>query len=283
MKPYAHGYRTMIATAAMLAACTPAPAPVAAPQPGVPDAMPSITRPETPAPDARLVRRRAEPLNGRDLRALGLTGANKPNGMEYRLRQEVPANRPAYVTGELDGLQLFIADRTADGWLAFYRGPLGGAPNDGNVAYRAILYRPDGGRAWDTNLNRFLSRTDRLEVQDVRYADRKLYFNEACQSYAREAGGACASLLRVDPAAGTTDWRTPPLTSNDILLLHGPYVIAGYGFTAEADSLFLIDRATGRILDRQPLDTAHNYLEMRGDDLVVVTENQVYVFGIERR
>ncbi|HEX6038054.1 hypothetical protein [Longimicrobium sp.] len=276
-----------IAAVALLAACTtnpPVAAPTHAPEPPVtstPAATP--TRPETPAPDARLVRRRAEPLNGRGYAALGLTGANKPNGLEYRIRQEVPADRPAYVRAELEGLQLFIADRTADGWLAFYRGPLGGAPNGGNVAYRAILYRPDGSRAWDTNLNRFLSRTDRLEVQDIRYADGKLYFNEACQSYAREAGGACSSLLRVDPAAGTTDWRTPPLTSNNVILLHGPYIVAGYGFTAEADSLFLIDRATGRILDRQPLDSAHSYLEMRGDDLVVVTTNQVYVFGIERR
>ncbi|HVH13165.1 MAG TPA: hypothetical protein VM759_08940, partial [Longimicrobium sp.] len=149
-----------------------------------------------------------------------------------------------------------------------------------NVAYRAVMYRADGSRAWDTNLNRFLSRTDRLEVQDIRYAAGRLYFIEACQSYSREANGACSALLRVDPAAGTVDWRTPPLTSNNILLLHGPYVIAGYGFTAEADSLFLIDRATGRVLDRQPLDSAHTYLEMVGDELVVVTTNQVYVYAI---
>jgi hypothetical protein len=282
--------RLTIAAAALLAACTAAPAPVDTPPPGEsapgqPPAPPAAhpLGPEPAAPDARLVRRRSEPLNGRGYAALGLTGANKPNGMEYRLRQSVPADRPAYVPAEMEGLQLFIADRTPDGWLAFYRGPLGGAPNGGNVAYRAILFRADGGRAWDTNLNRFLPRTNHLEVQDIRYVDGKLYLNEGCQSYAREAGGACSSLLRVDPAAGTVDWRTPPLTSNDVLIVVGPYVVAGYGFTAEADSLFLIDRATGRILDRQPLDIAHNYLEMVGDDLVVVTENQVYVFANQPR
>lgn len=286
------GFHLTIPAAALLAACTAAPAPVDAPPPSEPaSTQPPVAsvpaapapRPEAPAPDARLVRRRAEPLNGRGYAALGLSGANKPNGLEYRVRQEVPADRPAYVRAELEGLQLFIADRTPDGWLAFYRGPLGGAANGGNVAYRAILFRADGSRAWDTNLNRFLSRTDRLEVQDVRYADGKLYLNEACQSYAREVGGACSSLLRVDPAAGRVDWRTPPLTSNNVILLHGPYVVAGYGFTAEADSLFLVDRATGRIVDRQPLDSAHSYLEIVDGDLVVVTSNQVYVFGIERR
>lgn len=281
-----------IAAAAVLAACTANPAPRETPAPdntppvagfpGTSGGPPSLP-PETPAPDARLVRLRAEPLNGRGYAQLGLSGANKPNGLEYRLRQEVPSRRPAYVRAELDGLQLFIADSTADGWMAFYRGPLGGAPNSGNVAYRAILYGTDGSRAWDTNLNRFLSRTDHLEVQDVRYANGRLYFNEACQSYSREAGGACSSLLAVDPVAGTVEWRTPPLTSNNVILLHGPYIVAGYGFTAEPDSLFLVDRATGRILDRQPLDSAAGYLEFLGNDLVVVTTNQVYYFGLEPR
>lgn len=281
MKLYGDVRRAMVGTA-LLAACTANPAPGDAPSTDG-STPPAARGRAAPAPDARLVRRRVEPLDGRGYAALGLSGANKPNGMEYRLRQEVPADRPAYVPAELDGLGLFIAEETADGWLAFYRGPLGGAPDGGNVAYRAILHRPDGGRAWDTELNRFLSRMDHVEVQDIRYADGSLYFNEACQSYAREAGGRCSSLLRVDPAAGTVGWRTPPRTSNDVLILHGPYVVAGYGFTAEADSLFLIDRATGRILDREPLDTAHNYLEIVDDDLVVVTESQVYVFGIEER
>jgi hypothetical protein len=275
-----------MAAAAVLAACTANPAPQEAPPaagwPGTWGGPPELP-PEPPAPDARLVRRRAEPLNGRGYAQLGLSGANKPNGLEYRLRQEVPSGLPAYVKRELDGLQLFIADRTEDGWMAFYRGPLGGGANDANVGYRALLYRADGSRAWDASLNRFLSRTDRLEVQDVRYANGRLYLNEACQSYSREAGGACSSLLSVDPEVGTVNWRTPPLTSNNVILLHGPYIVAGYGFTAEPDSLFLIDRATGRILDRQPLDSAHGYLEIVGDELVVVTTNQVYTFAIQPR
>lgn len=283
MSSQKHTSWAMIAAAAVLAACTatpqqgPAPTPTPPTGPGAQPVPPA----DRPTPDARLVRRRAEPLN--DYAQLGLTGVNKPNGMVDRIRQDVPSRRPAYVQTELDGLQLFIADNTADGWMAFYREPLAGAPNGANVAHRAVMYRADGSRAWDTNLNRLLSRTDRLEVQDIRYAAGRFYFNEACQSYSREANGACSSLLRVDPVAGMVDWRTPPLTSNNILLLHGPYVIAGYGFTAEADSLFLIDRATGRVMDRQPLDSAHTYLEMVGDELVVVTTNQVYVFAIVLR
>jgi len=289
LSPHKHfGWMMMIAAGAF-GACTASPVPPSAP-PAAPAPEAPVVQPvppklpvETPAPAARLVRRRTEPLNGRGYGQLGLTGANKPNGMEYRLREAVPAHRPAYLRTELDGLRLFIADSTADGWMAFYRGPLEGGPDGANVRYRALLYRPDGSPAWDVDLNRFLSRTDRLEIQDIRYARGRLYFNEACQSYSREAGGECSSLARVDPARGTVDWRTPPLISNNVILVSGPYVVAGYGFTAEPDTLFLVDRVTGRILDRQPLDSAHGYLEFVGDELVVVTTNQVHVFAIEPR
>jgi hypothetical protein len=238
---------------------------------------------ETPARPARLVPRRTEALDGRGYAQLGLSGANKPNGLEYRMRESIPARRPAYLWTELDGLRLFIADSTADGWMAFYRGPLAGGPNGANVDYRAVLWRADGSRAWDIGLNRFLSRPDHLEIQDIRYAAGRLYFNEACQSYSREAQGRCSSLLRVDPVQGTVDWRTPPLTSSNVILVQGPYVVAGYGFTAEPDSVFLIDRALGRILDRQPVDSAPVYLEMVGGDLAVVTTNRLHVFAIEPR
>ncbi len=128
-----------IAAAAVLSACATAPSPQDGPPvagwPGATPVPPDEPPPVTPAPDARLVRRRAEPLNGRGYAQLGLSGANKPNGMEYRLRQQVPSGRPAYVKAEMDGLQLFIANHTPEGWMAFYRGPLGGAPNGANVAY----------------------------------------------------------------------------------------------------------------------------------------------------
>ena len=58
------------------------------------------------------------------------------------------------------------------------------------------------------------------------------------------------------------EWRTPPLTSNNIFIFADPYVVAGYGFTAEADSLYLVEQRTGRIADRTGLDSAHEYLEI---------------------
>jgi len=211
--------------------------------------------------------------------ALGLTGANKPNGRQYRLRRSVPDKTPEWIPRAEDGLELFVADPVADGWLAFYRGPLGG---DGvrNVGYGAVLFAPDGERRWKVDLGEMLSRRDHLEIQDVRYAGGKLYFNEACQSYSREAGGRCSALVRIDPVREAVDWRTPPLVSNGIFLLHGPWVIAGYGFTDEADRLHVIDRETGRILARRLLDSAPDYLEMKDGRLHVATYRSLYVFEV---
>jgi hypothetical protein len=213
-------------------------------------------------------------------RSLGLSGENKPNGLEYRLRRSVPANTPAWLPRRRGPLELFIADPTPDGWLAFYRTPLAQMRGAANPRFVVVMRQAADAVAWDLELNPLLSRPDRLEITDVRYADGRLYFNESCQSYSREAGGGCSSLVRVDPRAGRVDWRTPPLVSNNVFLLHGAYVVAGYGFTAEPDAVSLVDRATGRILATHGLVSAPAYLEFRGGHLHVVTQGSLYRFRV---
>ena len=129
------------------------------------------------------------------------------------------------------------------------------------------------------DLGDHLSRPDHLEVQDLRYADGALYFNEACQSYSREAGGRCSSLVRLDPRAGKVAWRTRPRVLQRLPAAR-PRVAAGYGFTAEPDSLFLVDRRTGRIAARAPLDSAPSYMEADGPLLTVLTSSEVYTFRV---
>lgn len=212
-----------------------------------------------------------DPVSPEYLR-LGLSGVNKPEGPEYRLRRSVPSQTPLHVPREMEGLVLFIAEPTPEGWFAFYREPLERMEGARNPSFRAVLFGEDWRRRWDLDLNRFLSRPDHLEIQDIRYREGKLYFNEACQSYSREAGGNCSSLLRVDPERQQVEWRTRPRTSNDIFILHGPHVIAGYGFTAEPDSLFWIARETGEIVARRHLPSAHSYLEVQDGRLLVLTQ-----------
>ena len=241
--------------------------------PAVPGAQPAPA-----AVEWQVVRESAR--NGATPEALGLSGANKPNGTQYRLRVSVPTR--ATVPRMLDSLQLTIADSTREGWFTLYRTPPTGLGPNG--AFRAVLYDLDGRVRWSVDLHELLSRPTHLEVQDIRYGGAgALYLNEACQSYAREAGGACSSLLRIDPLTRTAVWRTRPLVSNNILLVHGRYVIAGYGFTAEPDSLHAVDAATGRIVASLGLDSAHQYLEWQGDVLHVLTTNRIYQLRLRER
>ena len=216
---------------------------------------------------------------GESPRAYGLTGANKPNGVVYRFRESVPAGTPTFVVRRRDGLDLKIADPVGGGWLAFYKGPLPEMP--ANADYHAVLYGADGTERWSLDLNRFLSKSRDLEIQDVRLVEGELYFNEACQTYSAEAGGACSALVRVDPETGTEVWRSRDLVSNNIFLPHGPFIVAGYGFTNETDALHLISRSTGRVLDTLPLESAHSYLEFKDGQLVVLTHDGALSVAIE--
>lgn len=207
----------------------------------------------------------------------GLTGANKPDGLSLRFRRYVPPNLPSFVPLKYNNLPLFIADETPEGWLAFYKGDCGGL---GDVCqYEAALFDLDGEQAWSLGLNQFLQQRRFVEIQDIRLHEGKLYFNEACATYSDEVDGACSYLVRVNPEREALEWRTPPLTSNNIFIFHGPYVISGYGFTAEPDALYLIDQESGSILTEADLDSAHEYLEVKNDILHVVTYRSIYTFA----
>lgn len=224
-----------------------------------------------------LSRRAIEPLASYE--SLGLSGINKPNGRMYRLRESIPATLPKSIPRVMNGLFLTIADETADGWLGFYREPAG-VSEPRNARFTAVLFGADGRRTWTLALNDFLSRRDRLEITDIRYVDGRLYFNESCQSYSREAGGRCSSLVRLDPVRRRVEWRARPLVSNGIFIPVDGRIVAGYGFTAEPDYVYLLDRATGRILSTTRLDTAADYFEMKGGRLYVTTNRSLYLFRL---
>ena len=147
-------------------------------------------------------------------------------------------------------------------------------------AYRALLFNEDGSRRWDADLNRYLQSERYVEIQDVRYHEGDLFFNEACATHSSEVQGRCSWLVRLDPILGDVVWRSPPRTSNNIFILHEGQVIAGYGFTGEPDALYLLDPETGRIEARAELDAAHQYLEVHENRLYVVTYQSVYTFAL---
>lgn len=182
---------------------------------------------------------------------------------------------PMFVPLHQGTTELTLLDPVKDGFFAFYRDPYGSGSCDTggalNCRFVAALFDRCGKQLWSQPLNNALSRSDQLEIQDARYDAGTLYFNEACQSYSRDAGGRCSSLVALDPATGKVKWRTAPLVSNNRILLTSELVVAGYGFTAEADSIALVRRSDGKVVHKQPLPSAHEDLALEGESTVVVT------------
>jgi hypothetical protein len=181
---------------------------------------------------------------------------------------------PAYIPKTLGTLELFVLDEADGGDLALYREPydLGscGLGNAGNCAYEVRFYS-HAKLAWKLALNDVLSRPDQLEIQDIRLADGVLYFNEACQSYSADARGKCSSLVAVDPRTKRTLWRTEPLISNSRFAIRGCYIVAGYGFTAEPDALYLVERTTGKVRQKVRVSKAPEAMALDGAKHLTVT------------
>ena len=51
-------------------------------------------------------------------------------------------------------------------------------------------------------------------------------------------------------------WRTKSLVSNGVFFISGDYIVAGYGFTAERDTLSIVRRSDGRVMGQQRLPKA---------------------------
>jgi hypothetical protein len=171
--------------------------------------------------------------------------------------------------------ELFLLDRVGDEFMAFYREPYGasscGLGDDANCHYLVRLYDIEGQVRWSVALHELLSAPTYLEVQDIRWADGTLYFNEACQSYASGAKGRCSALVAYDPMTQRIRWRTRPLVSNGLFLVHGDYIVAGYGFTAERDFIHVVRRSDGEIVQRLAVTKAPQGFALGEDGLLEVT------------
>ncbi len=173
---------------------------------------------------------------------------------------------PAFVPLEIgSNMKLDLLDRTEGFHVALYRERFATCVGNRNCASEVRVFDCNGFPIAAVPLTPHLSRPDHLEVQDVRYSGGTLYFNEACQSYSREAGGRCSSLVALDVLQRRVLWRTPALTSNNWFALMGEYVVAAYGFTGEPASIRVIRRSDGAIVDRKPLEGTNFEMRTNGD------------------
>jgi hypothetical protein len=279
---------------ALITACArPAPTPIASsgPPPAIPSQPTPLEAPEPdpipePAPAPAVLRNQtpASALGCGDLGVLpeirtggGLTVRAVPDKrkleLSFRMRGHTDGSLtarssrtwvgppvPTWVPLTSGTLELFLLDPSAGGYFAMYRDPYDAgscklSAHD-NCAYEIVRFDCSGKQLYRVSLAKFFSRKDQLEVQDARLDGNTVYFNEACQSYSREAKGKCSSLVALDPVAKKVLWRTPSLTSNSRILVLEKYIVSGYGFTAEDDYLFVVRKKDGKVMQKISLPQA---------------------------
>jgi hypothetical protein len=188
--------------------------------------------------------------------------------------QQPPA-RPAFVPRSFRGADL---DRTILQGLkvfAVYGGRYLLAGNlrtqDLPFAFDLVnLGRPPGGGWYE-------------DVTFAREAGGVVYVTNTHLTYATATRGRNAYVTAIDPERPRVLWRSRALVANArTFVVTGDLIVSGYGFTAEPDFLYLLDRRTGRVLDRLPVPSAPEVIKLRGDVLHVRTYDRDVVARIVR-
>jgi hypothetical protein len=109
-------------------------------------------------------------------------------------------------------------------------------------------------------------------VMWAREAGGVLYVSNSHLTYASRTKGRNAYVSAIDLARKRTLWRSPALVANGrTFVVTGDVIVSGYGFTRELDFLYLLDRRTGRVLDRLALPTAPEVIRLQGGRIHVRT------------
>jgi hypothetical protein len=111
-----------------------------------------------------------------------------------------------------------------------------------------------------------------------------LYVAHAHATYARASGGLTGYVTAIDVRTRTVRWRSRPLVANaETFEVVGNVIVAGYGFTEEADFLYLLDRRTGAVVQRLALPSAPEYVIRRGRTVYVRTYDHDVIVRLEPR
>ncbi|MCR5388410.1 MAG: RsiV family protein [Lachnospiraceae bacterium] len=130
--------------------------------------------------------------------------------------------------------------------------------------------------------------------EEGRYSNQWLYLNWAEMAdgilYVSTVYGGYSSenpwsnyIVAIDPEAREVLWRSAPLTNNaENFKIVDDTIICGYGFTAEPDYIYLLDKFTGKEVDKIKVNSAPYRFEIKDDTLYVATYNTAYEFMMNK-
>ncbi len=205
------------------------------------------------------------------------------------LSRAAPPDPPAPVARKTaDGRLLNSLIETPTSWIGLYN-KVGSENFEGEVF---LVYPKSGGAPFRPDLQPHFDAILRVWTDSFRIAPEPywawddggvLYVSIGHPTYARSSSGQNAYLLAFEMTTGKLMWKSAPLVSNaGNFILHGGAIISGYGFTAEPDFLYTIDKRTGKTLSRIPLATGPEAIIQKEDRLFVRTYDTDYVFRIAK-
>ncbi len=144
----------------------------------------------------------------------------------------------------------------------------------------AVL-RPDGAVVRVFDLTIFNMARHRPRVMWAQARDGVLYLMTSNMHYASESNGKNAYLSAIDLDDGALRWRSQPLVGNSYnFVMAGGYLLSGYGFTAESDYLYVLERSTGKVAKRIALGTKPEIILRSGGALYVRGYDVDYRFDL---
>ncbi len=121
--------------------------------------------------------------------------------------------------------------------------------------------------------------------QKIKWAtikDDVLYVSHSHSTYAESSNNMNAYITAIDLSDMSILWRSDALVCNSKnFLIIDNVIISGYGFTAEPDFLYQINRNTGEVLEKTLLKSAPDYIIKKDSVLYVRTYNTDYKFMVQ--
>jgi outer membrane protein assembly factor BamB len=119
-----------------------------------------------------------------------------------------------------------------------------------------------------------------ISVYGVVIDDNTLYACVSHPTYSNTTAGYNAYLVAIDLKTSTYKWISRPLTCNSSFCIYKDVIFTGYGFTAEPDYIYVLDKETGNRIYSYKLDKAPGYFSVIDDKLHVRTYSFDYSFQI---
>jgi hypothetical protein len=118
-----------------------------------------------------------------------------------------------------------------------------------------------------------------LWIYAAQLDEKALYVAASYPGYAHEVGGKTGYLAALDSSSGKLLWQAGPRIANTYNVAVGKdFLICGYGFTREPDFLFVLDKKTGRTLQKIAVKSGPEHIQIVEDRVFVRCYDTDYVF-----